>query len=103
MINPCPFCGSKTVKIRTRNLTRSDREYQGNRIKHYVRCGRCYARGSLASSAEEATELWNIAHMSGETILHMRDCNRVYTPKQPEVVKEAQVHYMYGDPIENYL
>lgn len=49
-MKPCPFCGNPKVKLvkKTHNYTSS---YDGRCIKYVkysVRCGTCYARGSLA-------------------------------------------------------
>lgn len=47
----CPFCGNPKVKLvkKTHNYTSS---YDGRYIeyvKYSVRCGKCYARGGIAS------------------------------------------------------
>ncbi len=44
-IKPCPFCGSKQVKV---DAQRRNLRYYGCRYyKYSVRCNICYARGSL--------------------------------------------------------
>lgn len=50
-MKPCPFCGNPKVKLAKKTHNYNHTPSDGRRIKYVkysVRCGYCYARGSLA-------------------------------------------------------
>lgn len=55
-IKPCPFCGSKRIRI---NSTREDREEEDKLQTYWGLCMDCGADGPNAESAEEAVRMWN--------------------------------------------
>ena len=49
----CPFCGSKFIFLRI------ERNTEASKIKYYVQCRNCKARGGKVFSKKKAIELWN--------------------------------------------
>lgn len=51
LLKPCPFCGSKKLKVCKKNggtEWRNEFWHRIDRHYHYVRCNTCFARGGIA-------------------------------------------------------
>lgn len=48
----CPYCGHKKAEMMMRN---------GYRVKYYVLCGRCGARGPIENTVRDAGMWWRLA------------------------------------------
>lgn len=70
MLKPCPFCGSRSIKLYQKiqeSESEIDKFEYGN---YYIRCTKCKARGPLNCTEEKAASVWNMrAKIAVEHIL----------------------------------
>ena len=70
MLKPCPFCGSRSVKLYQKTQESESEVDKFEYGDYYIRCKKCKARGPLNCTEEKADSVWNMrAKIAVEHIL----------------------------------